>query len=494
MRWLLLFSYACLLLHTRAAAQNDPVCASPPPNPAVWDFIEQHRDATTGENTFRLPVTLHMVRLSNGSSSFNTQIALDALCAANARFQPVGISFYLASPVRFINRSDLVNPASFAAASAILDEFNVFRTINIYYTNLANFGTCAFAFFPGIGPGSPQNQGGVVMGTNCASPDGALLAHELGHFFNLPHTFDETADNPRDWLFAERVTRNNNETAPRLSANCNNAGDRFCDTPADFLPIRWNCPNTIAQTDTNGDLFQPDPTLYMGYARDTCMQRFSPQQIAVMRATLANANAPRGYLLLSPLPVGPATVQTPQQLVPGSVDSQISISQPLFRWSRVPGANWYHFRLFQFTSQQVIDTVIADTSFSPPAGLLRLNRPYRWQIRALGTDALCSAPSPFFSFSAIASSSTESSRLWGVNIFPQPAAGFIQIAAAWTSAPVELLLYDLQGKPLAKAWFSDAATQGTLTWQIPQLAAGMYLLELRQNELSSRHKVLLTQP
>lgn len=475
-------------------AQQPFFCGTLPPNQALWSFIEQTREYELSETTYRLPVTLHIVRQSNGASNFDSQIALDALCAVNARFQPVGISFYLASPIRFINRSDLTSPASFAAASAILDEFNVFRTINIYYTNLANFGTCAFAFFPGIGPGTPQNQGGVVMGTNCAASDGALLAHELGHFFNLPHTFNETSDDPRDWLFAERVTRSSNEIAPRLSANCSNAGDRFCDTPADFLPIRWNCPLTITQTDTNADVFQPDPTLYMGYARDSCMQRFSMQQIAVMRATLANTSAPRGYLLLSPAPSGPVQLQTPQLLVPGLLDSQISIGQPIFRWSQVSAAQWYHFRLFQFTNQLLIDTVLADTSFRPVAGLLRLNRPYRWQVRAMGADALCTLPSPFFSFSAAASTAVGQHEILSTRVFPQPSNGELQITGEWLLGPVHLLLYNLQGKLLTSVWYPEPVTASRLTWQLPPLASGMYMVEVRQLERRSRHKVLISRP
>ncbi|MBA4304738.1 MAG: hypothetical protein C0424_10985 [Sphingobacteriaceae bacterium] len=487
MRFTLVSNLLGLLLNMQLLAQPGSSCTTPTPLPHHYAFIEQHREGLSTENSFRLPVTLHIIRTSNGSSSFNSQWAVDALCAVNARFQAVGICFYLAGPVRFINRTDLTNPPSFAAASAILDEFNVARTINIYYTNLANFGTCAFAFFPGIGPGGPQNQGGVVMGTNCASDDGALLAHELGHYFNLPHTFNETSDNPRDWLFAERVTRNNNEPAPRLSANCNNSSDRFCDTPADFLPVRWPCPTSITQTDTNGDLFQPDATLYMGYARDSCMQRFSPQQIAVMRATLSTPTAPRAYLLLQPQTVGVSSLTTPQLLQPGTVDSQITVSNGSFQWSRSLNAQWYHFRLFQFTNQMVVDTVVSDTFWQAPNGLLRINRPYRWQVRALGRDAYCSHPSPFFNFTAALNTSVFDTKGTQIKMYPQPSTGFIQLAGFSADEKVRLELYSLQGQRLQSSNL-QCDDAGQTTWAYDYIPNGLYtiLLHAKSNHYRLR--------
>lgn len=490
MRLILAITCLCLLLSTKLFAQTNNACATPAPLPFHFDFIEQHRDTYRAENNFRLPVTLHIIRSSTGSSNFNSQLALDALCAVNTRFQPVGISFYLAGPVRFINRTDLTNPPNFAAASAILDEFNVARTINIYYTNLANFGTCAFAFFPGIGPGGPQNQGGVVMGTNCAAADGALLAHELGHYFNLPHTFDETALNPRDWLFAERVTRNNNETAPRLSANCNSAGDRFCDTPADFLQLRWPCPTSITQTDTNGDLFQPDASLYMGYARDSCMQRFSAQQIAVMRATLSTPTAPRAYLLLQPQPLGVFNLNTPQLLVPGAIDSQIAVNGGRFEWTRSANAQWYHFRLFQFNNQMVIDTVLSDTFWQVPTGLLRINRPYRWQVRAIGRDAYCSSPTSFFDFTARLSSSLVDLAKNQIELYPQPSRGLVQLRGLKADWPIRIELYTPHGQLLtAESFWSDGT--GSVRWEHGSMPPGLYLLRLHAEQLHSLRLLVL---
>ena len=114
-------------------------------------------------------------------------------------------------------------------------------------------------------PNDPLRQGAVYMGIACSGPGNTTLAHELGHFLNLPHPFDGTSGQPAA-VWAERVTRNPQEPPPRYSANCTTAGDRFCDPRADYRDNRWNCPDPSALLDINADPFNPDETLYMSYS------------------------------------------------------------------------------------------------------------------------------------------------------------------------------------------------------------------------------------
>ncbi|MDN3678256.1 zinc-dependent metalloprotease [Flavobacterium paronense] len=88
---------------------------------------------------------------------------------------------------------------------------------------------------------------------------GRTLTHELGHFFNLDHTF-ESCD----------------------GANCATSGDRVCDTPS--LSIEnYDCP-------VAGDVAGCQPTEYaltmnyMDYVNDACMYMFTAGQAARMQA------------------------------------------------------------------------------------------------------------------------------------------------------------------------------------------------------------------
>lgn len=98
----------------------------------------------------------------------------------------------------------------------------------------------------GYVPGAPYNLG-------------RTLTHELGHFFNLDHTF-EVCD----------------------GANCATSGDRVCDTPPANNPY-FNCvsPGTVA----SGCGSIPQLTMnYMDYVQDRCMYMFTAGQATRMTA------------------------------------------------------------------------------------------------------------------------------------------------------------------------------------------------------------------
>ena len=123
--------------------------------------------------------------------------------------------------------------------------------------------------------GQPSSGDTVVMNTFCfgagagctdsgyvpASPFnlGRTVTHELGHFFNLYHTFDGCT----------------------TASTCTNSGDRVCDTPASNAPV-FNCPNpgTILKCGGTKVLTMN----YMDYTNDPCMYLFTSGQATRMLA------------------------------------------------------------------------------------------------------------------------------------------------------------------------------------------------------------------
>lgn len=106
----------------------------------------------------------------------------------------------------------------------------------------------------GFAPSAPYNRG-------------RTLTHELGHFFNLRHTFQECD-----------------------GANCITSGDRVCDTPATDQP-RYDC-NSADNPPVPGGGNPPITTCgelqltmnYMDYVQDSCMYMFSGGQATRMQA------------------------------------------------------------------------------------------------------------------------------------------------------------------------------------------------------------------
>ena len=121
------------------------------------------------------------------------------------------------------------------------------------------------AFGASMSPSVPSTCTGYVP--NSPFNRGRTLTHELGHFFNLRHTFSGCD-----------------------GANCATSGDRVCDTPPTDNP-RYDCnsadnPPDPAQSGqavtTCGEL---QLTMnYMDYVQDACMYMFTAGQAARMQA------------------------------------------------------------------------------------------------------------------------------------------------------------------------------------------------------------------
>jgi hypothetical protein len=99
----------------------------------------------------------------------------------------------------------------------------------------------------GYQPSSPYNKG-------------RTLTHELGHFFNLDHTFASCGS----------------------VANCSTTGDGICDTPPSNTPT-FNCPSagSVSSSCSSQKVLTMN---YMDYTNDACMYMFTTGQEQRMRA------------------------------------------------------------------------------------------------------------------------------------------------------------------------------------------------------------------
>lgn len=484
---LLLIGSFSLQLH----AQND--CGTPAVPQHIYDYLESiDYSREMSEDIIRVPVTIHIVRTSSGSGSFSPGRALEGICNVNERFQSSNMRFYIAGDIQFIDSDTYLNVTSYSVTSGMISSNNVANTVNIYYTNLSAMGLCGFAYYPNSGPGGPNNQGAVVMSFACSQPTGTTLAHELGHFFALPHTFDRTANNPQHPTNAELVTRNFNEPSPRISANCNTAGDRFCDTPSDFIDYRWACPTGAAALDLNSDVIRPDSSYYMSYANDICTNRFSEQQITAMRNTLIGGNPSRGYLLANSPPVLDAITTAPTLLSPANGDSNITGNFAFFQWTSVPGAQFYHFKVYQFGGI-LMDTLIQDTSYLNLNTRLRPNRQLEWEVKAYNATSLCGPASSRNNFRTgnYAPLSVENTPFAELNVFPNPlTVGEMLQISGLANQMAQIRISDIQGRLLMNN--SYQVENGLLQLDI-DLSAGLYILQIQQADAVVFRKVKIDQ-
>ncbi|KAL0948186.1 hypothetical protein HGRIS_010797 [Hohenbuehelia grisea] len=106
--------------------------------------------------------------------------------------------------------------------------------------------------------GGIDRNDGIVLDYAAVRPGAIVLAHEVGHWMGLLHTFD---------------------------SDCENEGDGLTDTVMQMTPdpaLITSCSPRVA---CDGTTFLPNNI--MDYAGDECATEFTPQQRALMRETVA---------------------------------------------------------------------------------------------------------------------------------------------------------------------------------------------------------------
>jgi hypothetical protein len=325
---------------------------------------------------------------------------LTTLCELNQKYRASGIQFYLKDLPNFIFDGNLYSHTGWTQGNTQMTTYNMSRVVNVHFVDLSAMGLCGYATYPGSGAGTTLRQGGLMMSVPCSQPGNTTLAHEMGHYLALPHPFEGTSPQPQG-VFAERVTRNNNEPAPRLNSNCATAGDRFCDTPADFIGNRWPCNGAAPQdTDINGDAFRPDATLFMSYSNDNCQNKFSAEQMNVMRYTLtgnSGGNGPRSYLLLPPMPAYDSVRSSTTLLEPAAGAPASPANWIYFKWTSAPNATMYYVRVVRGITL-MFERWVSDTSLLYTGPDLASNGSYSVSVRPFNPASTCASSSPSRSF------------------------------------------------------------------------------------------------
>jgi PKD repeat protein len=130
-------------------------------------------------------------------------------------------------------------------------------------------GTQGYAYFPGAGP----NLDGAVILHNAFGTTGNLksftnlnrtITHELGHAFNLLHTFDES------------------KTECYTESDCSSEGDSCCDTPPTIKPPTPSCSPVCINSQVEN---------YMDYTPQECKNMFTSCQKTRMRAAIENSRS-----------------------------------------------------------------------------------------------------------------------------------------------------------------------------------------------------------
>lgn len=211
-----------------------------------------------------MSITAHIVRRSNGSGGISEEIVLREVERLTEAFSLAGMAFEVCT-FNYIDDNKFYNLTKFDEARLIT--YDIENTINIYFVNQISSAKegriCGYTYYP------TKNLDNVFMANACV-PQGTTLIHELGHFFGLYHTHEVQ-------FGSELVS----------GANCSEAGDLICDTPADpglsAALISDACEFTGFVTDVFNTAYTPPVRNYMSYSRQRCRNSFTAKQLYKMR-------------------------------------------------------------------------------------------------------------------------------------------------------------------------------------------------------------------
>jgi hypothetical protein len=225
----------------------------------------------------RFSVVAHVVRDSLGDPGITEGEIANQLAYCNSLWDTICASFELCE-VRYIDNfqwDSLEALAGYRWQEMLTAHEQEYR-INIFYVSkiIEPPQTAGFATLGGIA---------AAGGSICMTKGGGsgTLAHEMGHFWGLEHTFENAGQELAN------------------GSNCATAGDQICDTPADpysspDIVYVTDCIFTWMGLDPNGDYYDPDVGNIMSYYDCTC--HFSYQQYQKMAATFLNGGAPGQYV------------------------------------------------------------------------------------------------------------------------------------------------------------------------------------------------------
>ena len=226
-------------------------------------------------------IKFHNVRRNTADRDVSGSIST-ILNTLNTKFASLNVQFL---PLGSVNNiySSIYYDLDSSEESDLRADNDYTNALNIYFVGNPN-GSSGYARYPTLDGNKFTNA--AFMQTNVSNTvfDNFVIAqtlpHELGHYFNLYHTF---GNNNGGTQTSELVN----------GSNCPYAGDEVCDTPADpYIDQSWfvcynqsSCSWNCINTDANGQRYNPSMNNFMSYYQ-YCRNRFTSGQFYRMSGGL----------------------------------------------------------------------------------------------------------------------------------------------------------------------------------------------------------------
>jgi hypothetical protein len=445
-----------------------------------------------------IPVIYHLVGDDDGSNRLGMRELLAMHCFLNEFFDSLDLQFYI-SDINNINLTTVNNDPRNPNSQVRMRLQKKSNGINIFIVNRI---------------GGSQSGGGITLGYYTPSDDYIVLqqdqatgfsftlAHEIGHYFTLAHTFfgweattyDPTKPTPTTVQLGnisvnvEYVDRNK---------NCKNAADNFCDTPPDYLlgfqnPGGGCSPYTGPAKDPDGVPVKPMENNLMSYFERCVFYVLTPEQ---KNAILMDFNSlRRSFLRRGWTPPSSTVTNNVNYLQPGNGEDIQIYKNITLDWANVPGATMYMVEIDRVNTFNLNPiTFITDESFVIVPELIK-NRTYYWRVSPYNDYNTCAvASSQTFRTGDRETSVRHIDGLEEMTVRPNPVTNGQAYLFIKNTQPLDALftLVDIHGRVL---WYNNAAlTAGEhqLPLNINTPVPGIYFLKMESNRGISTQKLVI---
>ncbi len=420
-----------------------------------------------------VPLQIFNVGDNRGRGQYNLHDLYETLCTLNEDFKASRIQFYLESDIENISNSELNAHTEYWVVDSIMSVHNKSNRINCYIVSNPA-GNCGYYTYA---------SDAIALSKSCLGKQSHTWAHEIGHFLGLPHTFFGWENIRYNSIiktieYQSRVFTNI-ETVDR--DNCHSQADNFCDTPPDYLSYRWNCNasgfSNQQMRDINDSIFVADGTLFMSYAIDHCMKRFSAAQIAAMRSNLLNLR----NRLMRPNVVAAPKLSSEIEVFSPENKTTIFYKNIVFKWLEIPHAKYYLFRISRTPSFSLVVKNLVLQSNEVWIDSLTPNANFYWQVKAINDFDFCGATSVVSSFKTDALSDTKDDySTEHIGLFPNPIdpGAVLQVFFRGDrDRDVRITIADLSGKTISSV-SSPIFKNGTYVFPVEHQVKGVYVVQI----------------
>jgi hypothetical protein len=275
-------------------------CGMPVPTPQeraslltqYQHFIQQKSSGKARITNYKIALKVNIISgiSTPAAAILNETDIRDIIAYANTYLQNINVELYLLNNQVYPIKDNKYVEFKINDEAELRRKYDVQNAINIYFAkniSLTDLTVLSgYATLPSLASSSNRIFYSYFEHTadDIQSLKTRTFLHELGHYFGLLHTFQDS--NSPDISQRELVTRG-------AGSNCAFMGDQVSDTPADpfeRLPIsaafKCNDPSPADVVDANGDSFSPATNNFMSYYQN-CGGAYTEQQYLKMQASFS---------------------------------------------------------------------------------------------------------------------------------------------------------------------------------------------------------------